>query len=62
MASGKQEELYSDEEATRRMNEALRRALTTPPKPHAEMKVGKPKPKAKASPTKQIRKREKPGR
>jgi hypothetical protein len=28
---------YSDEEAMRRMNEALRRALTTPPKPQKEM-------------------------
>ena len=28
---------YSDEEATRRMNEALRRALTTPPKPQKEI-------------------------
>ena len=31
---------YGDEEATRRMNEALRRALTTPPKPQKEI-VGK---------------------
>jgi hypothetical protein len=30
-------EEYSDEEATRRMNEALRRALNTPPKPQKEM-------------------------
>ena len=36
------------------MNEALRRALTSPPKPHKEMKLGKRKPKAiqKASPPK----------
>jgi hypothetical protein len=31
--STKDDEQYSDEEATRRMNEALRRALTTSPKP-----------------------------
>jgi hypothetical protein len=31
---------YSDEEAERRMNEALRRALTTPPKPQKDI-VGK---------------------
>ena len=37
---------FSDEEATRRMNEALRRALTSPPKPHSEMKIGKRKTKA----------------
>ncbi len=36
---------YSDEEATQRMNEALRRALTSPPKPHSEMKIGKRKAK-----------------
>jgi hypothetical protein len=29
---------YSDEEADRRMNEALRRALTTPPKPQATVR------------------------
>jgi hypothetical protein len=39
---------YSDEEAMRRTNEALRRALTSPPKPHSQMKVGKRKPKASA--------------
>jgi hypothetical protein len=37
---------YSEEEATRRMNEALRRALTSPPKPHSAMKVGKRKAEA----------------
>jgi hypothetical protein len=43
---------YSDEEATRRTNEALRRALTSPPKPHKEMKINKRKAKVgeKASP------------
>ena len=41
-----QDDQYSDEEATRRMNEALRRALTSPPKPHSEMKLGKRKAKA----------------
>jgi hypothetical protein len=29
---------YSDEEADRRMNDALRRALTTPPKPQATVR------------------------
>jgi hypothetical protein len=29
---------YSDEEAERRMNEALRRALNTPPKPQATVR------------------------
>ena len=47
---------YSDEEATRRTNEALRRALTSPPKLHSEMKIGKRKTKAITKATK------KPGR
>jgi hypothetical protein len=40
---------YSDEETERRATEALRRALTTPPKPQKEMvgKVGRPRPKRK---------------
>ena len=40
---------YSDEEAERRATEALRRALTSPPKPQKEMvgKVGRAKPKRK---------------
>ncbi len=29
---------YSDQEAARRMDDALRRALSTPHKPHKEMK------------------------
>jgi hypothetical protein len=41
-----QDDQYSDEEATRRTNEALRRALTSPPKPHSQMKIGKRKAKA----------------
>jgi hypothetical protein len=41
MAGKNTDDQYSDEEATRRMNEALRRALTSPPKPHSEMKIGK---------------------
>ena len=38
---------YSDEETERRATEALRRALTTPPKPQKEMvgKVGRAKQK-----------------
>jgi hypothetical protein len=47
---------FTDEEITRRMNEALRRALTSPPKPHSEMKIGKRKAKASTKETK------KPGR
>ena len=28
---------YSDKEATKRMENAIRRALSTPPKPHSEV-------------------------
>jgi hypothetical protein len=43
----KDDDQYSDEETERRATEALRRALTTPPKPQKEMvgKVGRAKPK-----------------
>ena len=33
----------SDEETSRRRDEALKRALSTPPKHHSEMKLGKAK-------------------
>jgi hypothetical protein len=46
MPDKKSDDQYTEEEATRRTNEALRRALTSPPKPHSEMKVGKRKAKA----------------
>ena len=36
-------EKYSDAETAKRMDDALRRALSTPPKPHADMKK-KPSP------------------
>jgi hypothetical protein len=42
---GSDDDRYSDEETERRATEALRRALTTPPKPQKEMvgKVGRTK-------------------
>jgi hypothetical protein len=46
MREKKMDVQYSDEEAMRRMNEALRRALSSPPKPHSEMKLGKRNTKA----------------
>ena len=50
MGKKKSDDQYSDEEATRRANEALRRALTSPPKPHSEMKIGKRNAKASHAP------------
>lgn len=45
---------FSDEETARRRDAALLRALSTPPKRHSEMKLGKRKAKAstKANPLK----------
>jgi hypothetical protein len=40
------DEQFSDEEATRRMNEVVKRMIETPPKPHSEMKLGKAKSKS----------------
>jgi hypothetical protein len=48
MGSKPSNDQYSDEEATRRTNDALRRALSTPPKPHSEMKISKRNAKAGA--------------
>jgi hypothetical protein len=55
MVKPKQEDQYSDEETIARAEAALKRMLSTPPKPHSEMKIGKRK--AKAS-TKATRKRD----
>jgi hypothetical protein len=45
--SRKPDENYSEEEAAKRRDDALRRALNTPPKPHA----GKPSTKRKRAKT-----------
>jgi hypothetical protein len=52
MGDRDQQEPLSEVEISRRRDEALLRALSTPPKPHSEMKLGKAKPKtdAEASP------------
>jgi hypothetical protein len=49
-----EDDRLSDAEIAKRRDEALLRALNTPPKRHSEMKLGKRKPKAsqKASPPK----------
>jgi len=39
---------YTEEETIARAEAALKRMLNTPPKPHSEMKVGKPKAKTSA--------------
>ena len=53
LMDAKADDQYSDEETERRMRDALRRALTTPPKPQKAM-VGK------AAKSKPIKKGEKP--
>jgi hypothetical protein len=49
--------LFSDEETARRRDAVIKHMLSTPPKPHSEMKIGKRKAKAspKASPKKRGR-------
>jgi len=43
-------EQYSEEETAQRRDAAIKRMLNTPPKPHSEMKIGKPRGKKAASP------------
>jgi hypothetical protein len=40
---------FTDEEIARRRDDALLRALSTPPKRHSEMKLGKRKPKGEVA-------------
>lgn len=56
---GRKPDAYSDEEISRRRDEALLRALSTPPKRHSEMKLGKRK-LDKQSATPQLPKARKP--
>jgi hypothetical protein len=44
------EDQYSEQETARRRDAVIKRMLATPPKPHSEMKVGKPKGKPRKSP------------
>jgi hypothetical protein len=46
MNKSNSDETYSDEEIARREDASLKRILSTPPKPHSEMKIGKRKAKA----------------
>lgn len=48
-SSAKDDESYSAEETVQRRDAALKRMLSMPPKPHADMKVGKAKPDRRGS-------------
>jgi hypothetical protein len=50
------DEQYSEEEAERRMNEALRRALNTPPKPQATVRRPRRKKETQAGESRRRRK------
>lgn len=41
---------YSEQEASQRRDAVIKRMLSMPPKPHSEMKVGKPRGKSGKSP------------
>ena len=41
---------YSEQEIARRRDAVIKRMLATPPKPHSEMKLGKPRGKPSKSP------------
>jgi hypothetical protein len=45
-------EIYSEQETARRRDAVIKLILRTPPKPHSEMKLGKPRGKPKLSPRK----------
>jgi hypothetical protein len=42
-------ETFTEQETARRRDAIIKRMLATPPKPHAEMKLGKPRRKAPAT-------------
>jgi hypothetical protein len=43
------DEQYSEEETAQRRDAVIKRMLNTPPKPHSEMKLGKPRGKPSKS-------------
>jgi hypothetical protein len=42
---------YSEQETAERRDAVIKRMLASPPKPHAEMKIGKPRGKPNQSPS-----------
>jgi hypothetical protein len=54
MAGKKSEDQYSEQEAQRRTEAALRVAFNTPAKPQSEMKLGKPRKNPANTATKKI--------
>jgi hypothetical protein len=46
MNTKQSDDFYSSEETSRRRDATIKRMLATPPKPHSEMKVGKPRAKS----------------
>jgi hypothetical protein len=50
MGKNAQSDRYSEKETAQRRDAVIKRMLATPPKPHSEMKVGKPRAKPKKSP------------
>jgi hypothetical protein len=56
--SKNRDDSYSEEETARRRDAVIKRVLSTPPKPHSEMKLGKPRGKPSKSPAKRKEKRD----
>lgn len=49
---GKADDHYSEQETAQRRDAVIKQMLATPPKPHSEMKLGKPRKKLAKSPNK----------
>jgi hypothetical protein len=59
MPSAKKNEVYSEKEAASRRDAIIKTMIAMPPKPHSEMKLGKPKGKKAVSPMARRRKAKK---
>jgi hypothetical protein len=49
-SSQSEKDQYSEKETAQRRDAVIKRMLATPPKPHSEMKLGKPRAKPDKSP------------